>query len=239
MKRTLLLILLLTGAIAAHSQTDSANIVVDNYLRLLNFEGLRTDSTLYIESRIFTPGMGDTLVMKRWHQAPNLDRLEMWPGCKLAMGCFFNGKGVCQKYNAQRRKWALINYESFLNLQTPYDFRGPLYHYRMQGAELTYMGLMRYEGQECHRVLVKMPGHYDRYYLFECRTKLLFLIDELPTHHEDHKMSAKPVEWRAVHEYQPFGESLLPSLESYLHEEGHTVISHTYRYIAYDPALFN
>ena len=51
-------------------------------------------------------------------------------------------------------------------------------------------------------------------------------------------MSVEPVDWRAVHEYMPFGESMMPSVESYQNKEGITITTHRYSYLPYDSTLF-
>ena len=239
MKRTHTFLLLVAAAALTQAQeSDTARRIVDRYLARLNYEALRSDSMLYVESRIFAPNSTDTVVMRRWHQEPNIDRVELWQGGQLGKGMFTNGKGICMEYNAQRRKWALISHETFLSQQMPYDFRSPLYKYHINGLELTYMGVLTYKGIPCQRVLVHTPNRYDRYYLFEAESGLLFLIDELETVADGKASEATHVDWRAVHEYQPFGQSLLPSIESYQDRQGITIIKHTFQYLPYDSSLF-
>lgn len=238
MKRTLILTLLLAGTLALRAQTDSAQLVVDTYLQFLNAEGLPSDSTLYIESRIVVAGQTDTLLMKRWFQDPNLTRTELWMNRQLQMGIVSDGKGVHHLYNTKRRAWALISHETLLSHQSPYDFRGPLHNYRVLGAELTYQGMVKYNGSDCHKVLVRQPGRYDRHYFFQRGSCALFFIEELETTFDEDITPEGHVDWRGVMEYTPLRLSMLPSQEAYQQQDHITLISHTYSLIPFNADIF-
>lgn len=238
MKRLLLILVLLSLAPGLHAQqADSAALVVDHYLQRLNTQALHPDSVLLIESRIYTLGQPDTLLMLRWHQEPQMDRVELWQNGRLGLGCASDGK-VHQVYNAQRQAWRLASHDNYLDLFIPYDFRGPLYKWRTLGRTLSYQGLVDYDGHACHRVLVRGRGMRDRYYYFTANDGMLFFIDEQSTSLDEMPESAPQVYWRAISEYIPFGASILVRLEGYQNSEGITLIEHTYRYLPSDPTLF-
>jgi len=239
MKRIILALCLLFASVSLHAQTDSARIVVDSYLKILNYENLRSDSMLYIESKIFTAGQRDTLLLYRWHAAPNKERMELWLNGKQEMGFMSNGQGVDLKYWSTRRKWALTSHESYLDMQMAYDFHGPLYNYANTGVEMEYMGIVDFQGHPCYRILVRCPQRYDRYYLFDKSNNLMFFLKELETSLEKLTEDAVKVDWRAVQEYMPFSGSLLVSEESYQNQEGITIMRHEYKYLPIDDSLFN
>ena len=46
------------------------------------------------------------------------------------------------------------------------------------------------------------------------------------------------MDWHAYHEYQPLGEVLLPSVESYQYQNSIVLIFHKARYVANDERIF-
>ena len=97
-----------------------------------------------------------------------------------------------------------------------YDFRGPLYQWKANGGELRYEGEFDYQGHPVSSIYVAMPGMYDKHYLFERESGLLFLINETNKTYERTEFSqAIHVDWRAFMEYEQVGLSLLVSKESY------------------------
>lgn len=239
MKRIILILCLLAAGFGLHAQVDSARIVVDSYLKVLNYEQLRSDSMLYIESKIFTAGQPDTILLYRWHADPNMDRMELWLNGKQELGFLSNGKGIDLRYWPNRKRWALMPHESYLDMLMAYDFHSPLYNYGTTGVEMEYMGVIDFQGHPCYRLLVRCPQRYDRYYLFDKSNNLLFFLKELETSMEKLSEDSPRVDWRAVHEYMPFSGSLLVSEESYQNQEGITIMRHKYKYLPIDKTLFN
>lgn len=242
MKRPLLCFAFLLFGLALQAQeapTDSAAMIVDQYLRLLNFDAVKTDSMLYIESFVIDrDNTDDTLFMRRWHIEPNSNRVELWHGGELGFGLTTDGYKIFKKYNAEKKQWQRIPVETYYDNESGYNYHGPLHNWRKLGVELTYMGELDFQGNRVYRVLAKEPYRYDRYYLFEKMSSILFLIDEQTTHSEDITDKAIHVDWRAFHEYVPLGDCLFPSVESYQHEERITIIYHKYRYLPIDRSLF-
>ncbi len=220
---------------------DSAAFVVDRYLSVLNFEGVRSDSMLYIETYIYNrSNPHDTLVMKRWHVEPQYNRVEIWHHDELQQGYYTNCYDKYREYDAEVGRWTSITTSDYYDIFTAYDFRGPLYHWRSNGVELTYSGIWNYNGHEAYRVMAKAPHRFDRYYLFEKENGLLFLIDETdtPGHDMATKKDSKHTDWRAIHEFQPLGNVLFPSIESYQYEKEITLMFHHYKYLPINMDLF-
>lgn len=244
MKKLAFLALLLLGTMAASAQkADTARMVVNRYLSLMNLDAaLRSDSVLFVETAIVQrDNPKDTVWMRRWYVKPNLARVELWRKGKLSFGIYGNGKGKYRHYEAQKKVWLDAQEDSYLDVASAYDFRTPLYFSRTNGMEMEYKGEWNYNSNEVQRILVSDPVRYDRYYLFEKKSGLLFLIQELDSHSEDMATGdAHKVDWRAYHEYVPFGTfSLLPSVESYQADGIVTFQHHTYRYLPLDLNLFN
>ena len=205
---------------------DSARWVLDRYVRLLNYEAFPQDSMLYIKSLIVEPYTdGDTLVMERWWMAPAFYRTELRRHDTLLTGYFGDGQYVFKSYNAEKRRWESIGMTQYYDETMGYNFHGPLYYWKTDGLETRYEGVWNYNSNQAYRVFVSSPDRYDRYYLFEKESGLLFLIDELDTYREDLRAdSTKHVNWRAYHEYTPLGSSLFPTVESYMQGETMVVI---------------
>lgn len=244
MKRKVLYFLLFMACIFAASaqntaSTDSAALVVNRYLRLLNFESLRTDSILYIESYIINRSdLTDTTFMRRWHVEPNQDRVELWHGGELGYGLVTDGKQLFKKYNAKKKVWETISASKYFDDAPAYDFHGPLYRWKTDGLEMHYQGEWNYNGNTAYRILIQSPTRYDRYYMFEKESGLLFLIDELSTHSENMDPNAPHVDWRACHEFTPLGRCLFPSIESYQYNGAVTIIYHHFKYLPLNPERF-
>lgn len=244
MKKLLLCLLLGVGChIAIAQQTaaiDSATMVVDRFLKILNYEAIRNDSILYVESTITTRNdTGDTLWMRRWFLWPNLNRTELWHEGVLKFGLVSNGHGRYRRFDPDKRIWKDAQEFSYVDQAMAYDYRGPLYRWNMNGLELIYQGEWNYNSNKVYRILIKDPSRYDRYYMFEKESGLLFLIKELETQGDDVMTSDIHVDWRAYHEYMPFGRSILPSVESYQKGPSITIIHHSYSYLPVDTTIFN
>ncbi|MCR4828301.1 MAG: hypothetical protein K5864_02450 [Bacteroidales bacterium] len=245
MKKILLtLIVLLLGG-SAWSQNhqyvpDSAALVVDGYLKLLNFKAVKPDSMLYIESYIYNRSYPeDTIVMKRWHVEPYYNRVEVWHKDTLQDALHGNAKDVFRWYNQEKKAWQDLSLAGYYDHLYAYDYRGPLNEWRTDGSELFYQGVWNYNHHEAYRIFVKSPSRYDRYYLFEKETGLLFLIDEQEGHNPDMDThNDTRVDWRAIHEYTPLDLVVFPTIESYQKDNEITLIFHKMKYIPIDMSLF-
>lgn len=215
-----LLVLCCSGAKAqkAVSNADTAEQIVQRYFNITNYEAIRHDSILYIETIIYKSiDPTDTAIMKRWFLSPNRFRAELWHKDTLIEGCYTDGKGIYKEYNlGVIDGWTTVAQSRYYVLEPGYDFRGELYHRVANASELTYKGMLNFRGQSIQRVYVDTPLKYCRNYLFEKESGLLFLIEETDQHSEysDHQAYDHPG-MHAFHEYQPLGAVLLPSVESY------------------------
>ena len=242
----LLLALTLLAPLRATSQNhlynpDSAEVIVGNYLRVLNYDGLPTDSILYMETRIVNSSMpNDTAIMRRWFLNPNKHRFELWYGDTLMEGLFTNGKDVFYMTSTRERlPWLPVTPDKFYDNLVENDFRGTLYNWRAYGSELTYEGVWQFNGHQVYRILVETPYKYNRYYLFEKETGLLFLIQETNTFSEytNHAEYEHP-DWHAIHEFMPVGQSVIPSVESYQFRDAHVVHHTAFRFLPVDMNVF-
>ncbi|MBQ6238028.1 MAG: hypothetical protein IJK07_07405 [Bacteroidales bacterium] len=246
MKRLIIIALLLScwgGATAqkAMSNADTAEQIVQRYFDITNYEALRRDSILYIETIIYKSiDTTDTAILKRWFLPPNRFRAELWHNDTLIEGCYTDGKSIYKEYSlGVINGWATITQSRYYVLEPGYDFRGHLYHRAANAAELTYKGEWNFNGQSVLRVFVDTPLQYCRNYLFEKDNGLLFLIEETNQHSEytDHQAYTHP-KWHAFHEYQPLGTVLLPSVESYQMDGEQVYHFSHYRYIPLDMKIF-
>lgn len=235
--------LLLAGSAWAQEpeyKFDSAIFVVKQYLQKLNHQSIRADSMLYIESYIYdreTPT--DTLVMKRWYVAPNLYRSEVWHGDTVQEILYSNARNLFRWYDGEKGNWQDLSPAWYYDKAEAYNFHGPLHNWNYDGSELSYQGIWRYNGQEAYRIFIQCPSRYDRFYLFEKESGLLFLIDEQTEHNPDMQLrDGKHVEWRAIHEYTPLGEALFPTVESYQFEGRITLIFSKVQYMPINMNLF-
>lgn len=213
--------------------------VVSAFYRTLNLEALRTDSLLFVESRVVIRGDTDTLIMRRWCGPRHRRRLEMWHNGGLQMCLFSDGHTYFERYKVSDG-WKSINAEDYFDEAQVYEVYGPLYQWYLQGDELTYEGTVQFRDNRVECVTARSASHYDRRYYFERDSKLLFLYTESDS------INGEPtpipprnrVDWHAYHEYRPLGLALLPSAESYQHDNSITLIFHQARYVAYDERIF-
>ncbi len=220
---------------------DSAQMVVENYLRLLNYDAISQDTMLYIETYIYSRDEpSDTMIMKRWYWAPFCFRTEVWHGDTLTMGLRTNSYDSYMSYDRDKKRWFKIDVVQYYILARGYDFRGQLYHWKSNNTQLTYNGVWNYNGHEVYRIFVKRPGAYHRNYLFEKESGLLFLIDETDNYQKDlNEVASGPhIDWRAIHEYQPLGNVTFPSIESYQIENDIVLMFHKYKYLPIKKELF-
>lgn len=246
MKKAALVTILLLAAIVAAGQNhqykvDTAAEVVGNYVKMLNYDAIRSDSVLFLQSKIFNRNQdGDTLVMLRWFRSPMSHRVEIWHGDTLQLAMYTDGKNHFRRFSIDSTGWQDISPDFYYDFAMAYDFREPLYFWKTNGSTLYYKGVWKYNGHEAHRILVKTPQRYDRYYLFEKESGLLFLIDETDRHDPDIPVvDGRNTSWRGYHEYQPFDKSLFPSSESYVFDGVLTIISTTVDYIPLNDDFFS
>ena len=220
--------------------TARAIKIVDRYVDYINYDRIRNDSILFMVTYIVDQDHPkDTMTLYRWHYWPNLDRLEMWQKGRMEVGLYTDGKKLYKEFSSKYRAWRNVTHNTYLDAIEPYDIRGPLYKWRSRAAEMYYAGEYTFEGQLADRIHVSSAGNLDRYYYFERKTGFLFLVTEIK-----HAMGAnvpdldKMVDWRGWHEFVPVGDCMMPAKESY-QVQGHLVVlTHTYRFIPYDPKCF-
>lgn len=222
-------------------EIDTAEVVVSRYLNLMNIESLRRDSILYIESVIYhRSSPHDTAIMKRWYLPPNRMRSELWHGDTLLQGAYTDGKNIFKECDKSMfNGWTKVAMSRYYNIEPLYDFRGPLYHWKANAVDLTYKGIWHFNNNEVYRVVADSPNGYVNHYLFEKESGLLFFIEETNSHstYSNHKAEEHP-DWHAYHEYQPIGNAILPSIESYQMNEDVIFYFTKYRYIPIDMRIF-
>lgn len=197
---------------------DSAEYVVNRFLNIQNSDALKGDSILYMETYIYyRSSPHDTAILKRWFLPPNRFRAELWHGDTLTEGVYSDGKKIFRECNIKMLAgWTRVADSRYYTIAPTYDFRGELYSWKADAAELTYKGIWNFNGHEVYRILVETPDKYNKYYLFEKESGILFFIEETNEHSEynNHQAYSHP-DWHAFHEYQPIGNTVLPSVESY------------------------
>ncbi|MBR1765752.1 MAG: hypothetical protein IJ745_01760 [Bacteroidales bacterium] len=223
----------------ATPQDDTAAAVVDRYVAMMNIEGLPQDSLLVMETAITFYGSKDTVWMKRWFAQPQCQRVEVWCDGKLETGLVSNGKDRFRRYVKVDEAWESTSQMDLLDRLWGYDFRGPLHNWRAKGATLKWNGVTTLKGQSLQVVMVQMPDMYTRYYMFEPGSGLLTLIIETDEQSDNtNRPPENHTEWKSMHEYQPIGKSLLPSLESFLRNGVLTVMSTAMHFEKLDLSIF-
>lgn len=211
--------MLATGVVKGQAgAVDSAEVVISRYMQILNYEALRADSIFYMETIIYKRSKpDDTAILKRWFRAPNLFRAELWHGDTLLQGCYTNGKNRYRMYDHGFADiWSNADIGQYYFFASGFDFRGALYQRKSDGSEFRYDGVWEYKGHEVYKIYAEAPERYNRYYLFEKESGLLFLIEET-NHHSafsNNKAFDHP-DLHGFHEYQPFRGMIIPSIESY------------------------
>lgn len=247
MQRTtyLLLLLCVTTPLLAvrqeppHNDEERSAATVEAFLHTLNIASVRTDSVLYMESHIVPRGETDTLIMRRWAGMQHRRRVEMWYKGELQMCLFSDGHTYFERYDT-KEGWKSINNEKYFNEAQSYEIFGPLYQWQLKGEEFTYEGIAYLKNRPVVRIAARSPSHYDRHYYFELESKLLFLFTESDSINGEAVpiKTRNRVDWHAYHEYQPLGQMLLPSIESYQHKNSITLIFHKARYVEPNEKLF-
>lgn len=242
MKKRLIALMLTLLPLAAGAQ-DTAVAIVERYLQMINSDGLRPDSTLVVETEITFHGSTDTLRMRRMEARGGMHRVEMWRGDSLTMGFCTNGTTRFRKYAAHMGWWNDVDSLEMVRLLEPYDLWGPLHGWREKGIALEYRGTSSFKGQTLLVVRARQQDRYTRQYLFEQSSGLLLIIleeDDLPVTDERLKaLRISPLQYKIYHEYQPVGESLVTSQESYMRDDLLTIMESKARYEAFNPLVFN
>lgn len=246
--KTLAATLLLLTPVAGRAQNhafvigDTAEYVVERYLRLLAIDELPEDSVLSLETAVTVYGDTDTVWMRRWYMPSNKFRIEISYHGRIVQGYITNGKKRFRRYNRFDRVWEPINQTDIDTIVRSYDFRSPLYRWREKGATLTWNGTTLLKEHPMQVVKVSSPDMFDRYYMFDPDNGLLTLIIETD------KMNGATVnvadypshiDWKSFQEYQPVGHSLIPSEESFLRNDDLTILHTTVRLEPRNDDLFN
>ena len=222
---------------------DSAAMVVDTYLRLLNSGAVPHDSCLYLRTVITTTTDTATIIMQRWFARDGMARIEVRFGDSLMTGLCTNGNNRYRRYLPVTQWWEDTDTAQFLTRMEGYDYRCPLQDWRGKQCRLQWIGTSTIEGHPLLAVLVQREEWHDRVYFFDPDNRLLTFVQERDE--VDGKLLPKQrggdnhIEWKAFHEYQPIGKMLQPSLESFKRGSVVTVMQTEVHLIALDPFLFN
>ena len=224
------------------ADTTRAIAVIDRYIGMVDFSQRKTDSVFCVVSyAIDRSHPNDTITIYRWYMSPFYNRIEIWQGGKMQDGFHSDGVKLFRKFHTGRREWATLTPESYYRITLPLDIRGALYNWRKKGGEVFYAGEVTYQGKKLDRVFVTMPNTFDRYYYFERETGVLGLLVEDEHIFGDGKKAhnAVRVDWKAWHEFVPFGGFFMPKEESYQVDNNQVVIlHHAYHYEAPNLKLF-
>lgn len=242
MKRLALLLLLLPlPCLRAQTDTfDTAWTVVERYRNMLHYDALPKDSMLVMETTATIHGQPGNFLIKRWFVAPDKIRVEVWDEDSLTAGYCTNGADRYREYSPSKEWWSDLSAEAFALRMEPYDFRCPLHDVDTAETTLTYAGSTTLRGFPLQAVKAEQKGVYSRYYLFEEQSGLLLFIietDEMTGTTLVRKYSHS--DWKAFHEYQPVGGSLIASEESYQREGRLTIMKTTAHFERIDALLFN
>lgn len=243
MKRSLLIALLLFPlALQAQNHQyipDTAALVVDRYLGMLNHEHLPADSMLVIETDITIYGVADTLKMKRWYAQPEQFRVEVRYHGQLETGLATDGVHRFREYNPDAKDWVFAREHKFRRTLSGYDFRGPLYDWRAHNDRLTYLGKATIDNSAPLDVVrVESNGIWTRLYMFEPSGLLAFIV-ETDEHGVDvTEDDGSHIDWKCIHEYQPVSNSLVPSQESFQRGDDITVMTSRCWLEPYDETIF-
>lgn len=242
MRNLLLTALLLTALLPRAAAQDTAEAVVERYLRLLNYEALPQDSMLVLETTITYHGQPDTFAMKRYYQHGGMMRVEVRLHGQLTNGLCTNGGSRHRIMSPSLGWWSDAEHVDFHTRMQGYDFRGPLYGWRATGTQLSYNGTTTLNGETLQVVRAEQKGHYVRYYMFEEQSGLLVVVlekDELPAGEQKPMFSVKPIDFKSIHEYLPVGESLIPSQESFMRDGQLTIMETKAHFEPRNDMLFN
>lgn len=241
-KKATTIILFALASLMAAAQSDSiAERIVDRYLGILNIEALPADSMLVLTTTITSPTSTDTTVMKRYYQPPQMFRVEVrGSDGKLQVGLCTNGSSRKRVFESKHEWWRDVTTETFYNRLSGLDFRGPLYGWRVAGADVTYEGkATAKEGTKLDVVKLVAPARFTRLYMFEESGLLAVILesDELDSAYRPYADSR--IDWKCIHEYAQIGKATLPSLESFMRKEELTVMRTEMHFEPKNNLLFN
>ncbi|MBR6844278.1 MAG: hypothetical protein IKM79_04160 [Bacteroidales bacterium] len=239
MKKILIAIMLLP--MAAWAQVDSTSArIVDRYLDILNIDALPQDSMLVLTTTITSTGSNDTVVMQRWYQSLHMFRVEVKGSTGLQTALCGNGKNRYRGY-LEGMGWGDMTSTAFYNHLIAFDFRGPLHGWRAKNLIMSYAGKVNVEQREekLDAVRVEVEGSYTRLYLFE-PSGLLGVIVELDEALDSSRVTREShIEWKCEHEYGMIGETLLPTLESFMRDNRLTILRTEMHFEPRNDKLFN
>ncbi len=253
MKKNIFIVLMLMASLAMAQTPEGEQLksgdgdvergirIVDKYLSMVDFQQEKTDSILFVESKIIDRSHpNDTMTIYRWYMRPHYMRVEIWQDGKIEDGYYTDGTTIFRKFRPSQRTWDIMPQDNFCDRTIPLDIRGALYDWRSKGAEISYAGEYTFKGQQVDRVFVRNPNVFDRYYFFEKNTGLLFMLTELETTFGDAEVAhnAVRVDWRAWNEFTPVHHFMMPSIESYQFGNQVVVIRHKYRYLPHQVKIF-
>lgn len=246
-KRILALIGLGLAALTAAAQDhmyrpDTAAMLVDRYLGIMNADAMPRDSMLTLETKIYTVGTTDTFTLKRWYAWPQEHRIEVWrPDGSMQTAFSSNGNGRIRMYKPDLGYWVDITADAFYDRLSGYDWRGPLYGWRVQNARLEYRGrVVAKDHGEMASVLVQVPERYDREYMFEPTGLLAFIRETGNMDTSNYKpFEAARIEMKFMHEYQAVGPMVLPRVESFVRRGRVTVQTTEAAIVGRDEMIFN
>ena len=241
-KRLLTLLLLLPACLwAQKASTDTAEMLVQRYIRMLNYDALPKDSMLVMETTVSYLGLPDTFVMRRWYAYPDMLRVEVWQDDTLTHGFCTNGTDRYREYVQHHGWWEDLFSKEFLRRVKPYDFHCPLYDWTPDGdMKITYTGTSELKGQALKTVRVEQKNMYIHHFLFEEQSGLLlfiFVSDQLTEGSSG--IEYMHTNWKAFHEYLPVGGSLIASEESFMRNGTLTIQRTQAHFEAVDHMLFN
>ncbi|MCQ2297819.1 MAG: hypothetical protein MJZ51_04255 [Bacteroidales bacterium] len=240
MKRILTAILL-TAVLSPiwGQEADSAAMIVDRFVAIMNMKDLPRDSMVMVTSiQIDRDNPSDTTIMKRWDAWPNKNRSEVWYHGRMLDGFVSDGIQQHMYFDTIRRAWRNCMHVQYLDNYVAYDIRGPLYYWRTNGSELKYLGELSFQGKPIYGVEISMLSNYTRQYFFEKESGLLFLYKMTDHLVGDSIREEYITDWRAYHEYQKKGACIFPEVESY-QNQGHVyIIHHQVEYVPYDEKVF-
>lgn len=236
---TLLLAVMTSVGVAAQ---DSATYVVERYLRMMAAERLPKDSLLVMQTTITFRPKADTVTMRRYYQADGMMRIEVWQSDTLTFGLCTNGTTRYRRYSPVLGWWDDVSPDDFDNDLQPYDFRGPLYHWQQRDIALSWVGHRTLDGHPMQVVRADQDGRFTRLYFFDPNNGLPVLVlesEELMEQKSHRKFIANPIDFKFFHEYQPIGESLVASEESFQRDSVLTIMRTTAHFEPRNNLLFN
>lgn len=218
MKTKLTILAMLLLPLMSWGQVDTAAArILDRYVEMLNITALPKDSMLVLTTTITTTGHSDTVVMERLFIPPQMYRVEVRDSHGLQTALCSNGQDRYRGYS-EATGWGDMRPWKFYNHLVGFDFHGPLHNWRAKGYIVKYLGKVTVEqkGAQLDAVHVDVDGHYSRTYLFDPSGLLSLILEDGSNLDPDSPFQEVHIDWKCEHEYSRIGETLLPSLESFL-----------------------